>query len=181
MENIQEKAAAYFIAAAPKALMAVGIFIACWVAGSLLHAMTMRMSKRSPSKREVFNLLGKTGQIFFLSVGLISALGTVGMNVSALVTSLGLTGFALGFALKDAISNVLAGVLLILYRPFRRGDYINVTGLEGEVVDIDMRYTTLDKENRRMIIPNANLFTNPIVITRQSADSALPVKPGKAA
>ena len=56
--------------------------------------------------------------------GLVTALGTLGVDVSALVAGLGLTGFALGFAVKDTISNILAGVLLLVYRPFSKKDYV---------------------------------------------------------
>ena len=60
------------------------------------------------------------------------SLGTLGINVSALVAGLGLTGFALGFAFRDALSNVLAGVMILLYHPFHRGDCANITGLSEE-------------------------------------------------
>ena len=86
----------------------------------------------------------------------------MGINVSALVAGLGLTGFALGFALKDILSNLIAGVLILLYRPFRVNDYIMVTGLEGAVTEIDLRYTTLQKEGQKFLIPNSVLFTNSI-------------------
>ena len=73
----------------------------------------------------------------------------------------------MGFALKDAVSNFLAGMLLLAYRPFRRGDFISVTGFDLTVEDIDLRYTTLKVKNKRVIIPNANLFTNPVVIIEE--------------
>ena len=58
--------------------------------------------------------------------------GTVGVDVSALVAGLGLAGFAIGFALRDAVSNTLAGVLVLMYQPFRVGDDIK-TGKEREI------------------------------------------------
>jgi Mechanosensitive ion channel len=91
-------------------------------------------------------------------------LGTVGINVSALVAGLGLTGFALGFALKDALSNMLAGVLILSYRPFRHGQRIEVSGYQGTFANIDFRYTTLQTEEKTILLPNANLFTNTMVV-----------------
>ena len=82
---------------------------------------------------------------------------------------LGLTGFALGFAFRDVLSNLLAGVLILLYRPFARGDRISVTGLEGVVTHIDLRYTNLEHEGNLMLIPNSNLFTNPITVFRRAS------------
>jgi small-conductance mechanosensitive channel len=97
-------------------------------------------------------------------MGVITALGTAGVNVSALVAGLGLTGFALGFALRDALSNLLAGILILIYRPFKRHDRISVAGFEGIVIETDLRYTTLQGEDKRILIPNATLFTHSIVL-----------------
>jgi small-conductance mechanosensitive channel len=88
----------------------------------------------------------------------------MGVNVSALVASLGLTGFALGFAFKDAVSNLLAGALILFYRPFCRGSRVAVTGIEGVVTAIDLRYTTLEDGNKKFLIPNANLLSNAITL-----------------
>jgi small conductance mechanosensitive channel len=86
--------------------------------------------------------------------------------VKALVASLGLTGFALGFALKDIISNSLARVLILFYKPFHPGDHIDVAGSEGIVSSVDMRYTTLIvNAGQRVLVPNSNLFTNTIRVT----------------
>ncbi|MER3447526.1 MAG: hypothetical protein C4291_12135 [Candidatus Dadabacteria bacterium] len=56
---------------------------------------------------------------------------------------MGLTGFAIGFALKDILSNFVAGILMLIYHPYRCSDYISVSGLGGTVIEIDLRYTTL--------------------------------------
>lgn len=164
-----EKIQSLLLAFAPKLFQALIIFITCWILGFCFYLLTRKVEKKSSPRRDVFVLLGKSVHIFFLIVGLISALGTLGMNVSALIASLGLTGFALGFALKDVVSNLLAGILLIVYRPFRRGDFISVTGLEGTVESIDIRYTVLRTDTRRIIIPNGNLFTNPVIVNHEDA------------
>ena len=119
--------------------------------------------------REFLDLLRKTSRVGLLLLGLVSALGTLGVNVSALVAGLGLTGFALGFALKDALSNLLAGALLLIYRPIRSGERISVAGFTGTVVRIDLRYTVLQHEGERILIPNAVLFTNPITVSAGEA------------
>jgi small-conductance mechanosensitive channel len=80
-----------------------------------------------------------------------------------------LTGFALGFALKDVLSNFIAGVLILLYRPFHLYDHITVAGLEGTVTEIDLRYTTLQKEGQKYLVPNSILFTNSIGIIESPA------------
>ena len=82
-------------------------------------------------------------------MGLISALGTIGMNVSALVASLGLTGFAVGFAFKDFLSNILAGVMILIYKPFHVGNMISGSNFSGKVEEINLRYTRLSSEEKR--------------------------------
>ncbi len=88
----------------------------------------------------------------------------MGVDVSALVAGLGLTGFALGFALRDAVSNLLAGILIILYQPFRPGDRIEVAGSAGTVVGVNLRYTVLDAGDRRILVPNSTLFSNSVTV-----------------
>ena len=122
--------------------------------------------------------MAHASKIALILFGIITALGTVGINVSALVAGLGLTGFALGFALKDALSNVLAGALILSYRPFRPGERIEVSGYQGTVTDIDFRYTTLQTEDKTILLPNANLFTNAIVVFRQDPGANEAVAPG---
>jgi small conductance mechanosensitive channel len=103
--------------------------------------------------------------------------GTMGVDVTALVAGLGLTGFALGFALRDAVSNLLAGVLIILYQPFRSGDRIEVAGSAGRVVGINLRYTILDAGDRRILVPNSNLFSNSVVVHRETGRTEKPPSP----
>lgn len=107
-------------------------------------------------------------KISILVFGAITALGTLGINVSALVVGLGLSGFALGFALKDTISNLLAGVMILVYQPFDIEDYIVVTGQEGQVIHIDFRYTTLENNEKIILIPNSLVFANTVSILRKN-------------
>ena len=123
-----------------------------------------------PTRQDILNLIGQIARIGLLIFGLVTALGTLGVNVSALVAGLGLTGFALGFAFRDTLSNLLAGVLILIYHPFRRGDCIAVARFEGMVVCIDLRYTTLEGEEKIFLVPNATLFTNAISLTRSKAN-----------
>jgi small conductance mechanosensitive channel len=145
------------------------IFLAIWTAASILQAVVRRVNSHVAETNDLFDLLGRVAKLALIVFGLVTALGTAGLNVSALVAGLGLTGFALGFAFRDVLSNLLAGVLILLYRPFVRGDRISVTGLEGTVTHIDLRYTNLEHDGNLMLIPNANLFTNPITVFRRAS------------
>ena len=109
-------------------------------------------------------LLSRVYYYGILIFGVITALGAAGLNVTALVTGLGLTGFALGFALKDVLSNLLSGIMLLLYRPFNIGDHIRMGEYEGTIETIRMRDTLVRAADGRLIvIPNTKLITDVVV------------------
>jgi len=149
--------------------IALIILLAFLVAGRIVKRVVCRIGARDhPHREQILILIGAVAKIALQVIGVITALGTLGINVSALVAGLGLTGFALGFAFRDALSNVLAGIMILMYRPFERGDHATVLDLDGEVTGIDLRYTTLrDKaKNKTYLIPNSLLLTNAISLTR---------------
>jgi len=152
----------------PKILAGIIILFVFYIVGLITEKATFIICQKAQIHKDIMTLLGgRSFQITLILLGLVSALRTMGINVSALVASLGLTGFALGFALKDALSNVLAGVLILIYQPFQCGEKIRVAGYEGKVVSIDLRYTTMHSEERKVLIPNASIFHNPLVIDQK--------------
>jgi small-conductance mechanosensitive channel len=160
----------------PKLITSLVIFLLFWLAGVLLQRFVSHIGQRRHLDDDVLNLFTQTTLITALAFGTITALGTLGIDVTALVAGLGLTGFALGFALKDIISNLLSGILILTYHPFRRGDRISVSNFEGIVSQIDLRYTVLEGDNSTILIPNSQLFTNTInVIHPPTEDEAEPV------
>jgi small conductance mechanosensitive channel len=148
---------------APKIGVAILVFAGFWFASVALRRVIISVaSKTDPNLKFVFRMAARVVSAALLIFGAVTALGTMGVNVSALVAGLGLTGFALGFAMKDILSNLMSGVLILLYRPFSINDHITVTGLEGVVTEIDLRYTRLEKGEQVYLIPNSLLITNTI-------------------
>jgi len=146
-----------------RGVAALALFVAFWIAGNVVQRIARRLAERGEAARQdAINLLGQAAKVGIVVTGALTALGTVGVNVTALVAGLGLTGFALGFAFRDVLSNLLAGLLILIHRPFQRHDRIAVTGFEGVVTSVDLRYTTLEGEQGKVLIPNSILFTNPI-------------------
>jgi small-conductance mechanosensitive channel len=97
-------------------------------------------------------------------VGLLAALSAVNVNVTTLIASLGVAGFALGFALKDILENFIAGLLLLFARPFEVGDQVTLGSFEGTVHDIQIRTTTLHTySGEQVAIPNSGVFSGPVV------------------
>lgn len=139
------------------------------IAWVLRRVVRHAAGRASDERRDIVLLLGRTAWVTVMIVGGIMALNNMGVNVATLITGLGLTGFALGFALRDALSNMLAGVLIIMYQPFRRGDRINMAGFEGIVTAIDLRYTTLMVETKTVLIPNTTAFNSVISVVQRAA------------
>lgn len=148
----------------PRLIGVVVIIVIFYLFSKILKRIITRAAERLNFDKNLTSLLVRTSNITLIIFGLITALGTLGIDVSALVAGLGLTGFALGFAFKDSISNLLSGVLILLYRPFKVGDRIKVSSYEGIVMSIDLRYTQLDSEGDKILIPNAKLFTDPVTV-----------------
>ncbi len=122
-----------------------------------------RASRRyDTSACEVFRLLSNSQRVLLLLIGSIIAIGTLGFDMSALIAGLGLSGFALGLALKDAISNLIAGVMIVLYKPFEIGDELEISGTCGTVTDINFRYITIKTNGDVCLVPNS-LFLSKIL------------------
>ena len=143
------------------ALAVFGIFYLIAWAGTRFINYSAPRFKADPS---IVLLLSRLFYYGVLLLGIITALGTAGLNVNALIAGLGLTGFALGFALKDVLSNLLSGIMLLVYRPFRLGDQITMGSYEGTIKAIRMRDTVLRSyDGRNIIIPNTKLITEVVV------------------
>ena len=159
-DQIQSMAVEY----APRLGAAIAVFVLFLIGGKLLMKIIHRMGNSSRIGDELSNFLGRSAKVGMMLFGAVSALGTLGIDIGALVAGLGLTGFALGFALKDTICNLLAGIMVIIYKPFDLDDIIQVGKFEGRVVSIDLRYTVLDYNSRTVYVPNAKLFVDSIVV-----------------
>ncbi len=147
------------------------VFLIFLLGSTFIPKMLLKISgKVDESNRHVYHILGRTLRLVILIIGAVTGLGTAGINVSALIASLGLTGFALGFALKDSVSNVLAGFMILFYKPFKIGDDVNISGKDGVVFSIDLRYTTLKSTGQRVLVPNSSMLSS-VVIIRENEDT----------
>lgn len=151
----------------PRMVVAVLIFLIFWIIARVTRGIVQRFGNTRHLSVDIINLLEQITEVTLLIFGVVTALGTLGVDVGAMIASLGLVGFALGFALRDLLSNFLSGLLILIYNPFVRGDHINVSGNEGKVTEINLRYTVLQHEGKKVLIPNATLFSNPVIVQRE--------------
>ncbi len=152
----------HLLAVAPRVGAGLLVFVAFWAGGVVLERLIRRVGRARRVDPDVSGLLARSAKIGMLLFGAVSGLGTLGINVTAMVAGLGLTGIALGLALKEIVSNALAGVLLLVYKPFKREDLIKVLDFEGRVGEVDLRYTLLEGTGERVFVPNTLLLTSAV-------------------
>lgn len=151
----------------PNAILATVIFVIFLILASAAKSIVRRLMARKERRQSLGLLLGQLAQVAFVILGFLIALSTVAPSFRAgdLVKVLGIGSVAIGFAFQNILQNFLAGILILIHEPFKLGDSISVTGLEGTVDDIATRATVITMaDGHRAVIPNAILFTNPVVV-----------------
>ncbi len=138
----------------------------------LLSYFHANLVKRTKTKIDdiVFELLNKFSGVLIFAIAFLLALDLLGINVMPFVAGAGVAGIAIGFAAKDTLSNLIAGILLIVDRPFEIGDRIEVwsspkdSATWGDVIDIGLRATKIrTTDNIVIIIPNNEIMMRDIV------------------
>ena len=152
----------------PNIAFGIIIFVFFWFFSKVVQYGVKNLLKATNPETNVSNVIASIIKNFIVIIGLITALGTVGINVSAIVAGLGLTGFAFGFAFKDMLSSFISGIMIFIYQPFKLGDTIAVDGKRGEVVDINLRYVTLEGENSTMLVPNSLLVSKSLEVQKNN-------------
>jgi small conductance mechanosensitive channel len=147
----------------PKMLAAMVLFvITLYLAAWISKVVRSIMEKRRADP-------GITLLVYYITrwsiviVGMITALRQVNFEVTTFLAGLGILGFTLGFALQDISQNVIAGLLLLVQKPFALGDLIQIDDFTGIVLSVDLRTTELRTgDGHNVLIPNAHVFTKPI-------------------
>lgn len=133
--------------------LAVGIVVSRW-AGAVIGRMLERQTLDPPVRL----LLVKLSRLLIFGISLTCALEVAGFPMTALLSGVGVIGVGLGFGMQGLVSNMLAGLTLIVTHPFRVGEYVSVLGVEGVVSHIDLVSTTLlSGDNSLVMIPNQKI------------------------
>lgn len=138
-------------------------FVGRWIASRLVILMKAALT-RAKVDRTLVSFLGNVANVGLLILIIIAALGKLGIPTTSVTALIGGAGLAVALSLKDQLSNFAAGALIILFRPFKVGDYIKVNGFEGFVSEIKMVQTALSTpDNEEVILPNSVVMSNSIV------------------
>lgn len=147
----------------PRALgFLLALFVARLVAG-WLSGLVSRALVRANVDEALRKFLENLVRWGALAVGVITALGYVGVETASFAAVIAASGLAIGLAFQGSLSNFAAGVMLLIFRPFRVGDYINAAGVAGTVVSIEVFTTELKTPDaQRIIVPNSAIFSGTI-------------------
>ena len=138
-------------------------FIGRWVATRVVTLMKAALTRAKIDKTLV-SFLGNVANIGLLILVIIAALGKLGIPTTSVTALIGGAGLAVALSLKDQLSNFAAGALIILFRPFKVGDFIRVNGFEGIVREIKMVQTSLSTpDNEEVVLPNSMVMSNSLV------------------
>jgi len=141
------------------AIIVVGMIVARIISNAVNRVMRARHIDATVA--DFLSALVRYGVIAFT---LIAALGRVGVQTASVIAVLGAAGLAIGLALQGSLSNLAAGVLLVTFRPFRSGEYVDLGGVAGTVLQVQIFSTTLRTiDGRIVVIPNGKIIANNII------------------
>jgi small conductance mechanosensitive channel len=166
----------------PNAILAIVVFVIFLIAASAAKSVVRRFSQRRQRRQSLGLLLGQLAQVTVVVLGFLIALSIVAPSFQAadLIKILGVGSVAIGFAFQNILQNFLAGILILIHEPYKLGDFITINGIEGLVEDIQTRATVIaTADGHRAVIPNAVLFTNPVVV--RNADYKKDLEPNELA
>ena len=134
-----------------------------WLARLVVKALSNVM-KRAKVDETLVNFLGNVIYVALLVVVIIAALDRLGVNTTSVLAVFATAGLAVGLALKDSLSNFAAGVMLIIFKPFKVGDFIEAGGTAGTVEEIRIFSTIMrTPDNREITIPNGQIYSGMII------------------
>ena len=131
-----------------------------WLVAKGVRFSSFQWAQRTEGDRSTEILIGRLGYGAVWVAGSVVALGVWGIDFATMLGALGLTSVAIGFSLKDVLSNYISGVILLAARPFHIGDQVVIDGYEGTITQVQLRSTTIKTYDGRMIyIPNQEVFS----------------------
>ena len=149
---------------------AIAVFVIGRWGAKFVTAMVVRASQRAKVDETLLGFLQNVVYLMLLIVVCIASLGCLGVDTTSLSAILAAAGFAVGMALQGSLGNIASGVMLVVFKPFKVGDYVDLGGASGTVVEIQMFSTILLKpDNVRIIVPNGNITGQ--AISNYSAES----------
>ncbi len=160
----------FLASAAGSVLGAITILFVGWTISAWVQGRIVKLSRKNKHLDDMlFDFLASIARYIIMGFTILFVLNTFGVQTTSVVAVIGAAGLAIGLALQGTLSNVAAGVMLILFRPIKIGDFVEVSGEMGTVKEISLNFTELaDLSNVQVIVPNAQVWGN--IITNYSTN-----------
>lgn len=156
------------VAQLPLIILAAIVFVVGLFAVGLVHRGVTRATSANRVDPAVAKLVQTLVRVLLVVVVALLALSVAGVNVGSALAALGIAGLAIAFAVQSILENFVAGILILIRRPFRPGDQVRLGDYDGTVTDINLRVTTLvDYDGEKVLLPNNTVFSEPIVNTTE--------------
>jgi len=158
MEDLYPKLWEWGVEYGTRIVGAIAIIFIGRIVVSILTGVVRRLMNRADVDETLTKFVASLTRIALLVFVFIAALGTLGVQTASFVAIIGAAGLAIGFALQGSLSNFAAGVMLIVFRPFKAGDYVEAGGTSGTVEEIKIFNTVLKSpDNKMVIVPNSGI------------------------
>ncbi len=158
--NISPETIEFLMGMGIQALAAIAILIAGWLIAAAAQRAVRRRAERSAALDATLAIvLGKVTRVLILVITLIAVLNQFGVQTASLIALLGAAGLAVGLALQGTLSNVAAGIMLLILRPIRVGDFVEISSTLGTVDEIGLFVTSMHTpDNIAMVMPNSQIW-----------------------
>ncbi|GAB2950195.1 small-conductance mechanosensitive channel MscS [Hafnia psychrotolerans] len=141
------------------AILVIGLIIARILSGTVSRVMKLRGIDMTVS-----DFLAALVRYAIIAFTLIAVLGRIGVQTTSVIAVIGAAGLAVGLALQGSLSNFAAGVLLVIFRPFRAGEYVDLGGVAGTVTQVQIFSTTLrTPDDKIIVVPNGKIIAGNII------------------
>ena len=148
----------------PKIFLAVITIVIGVIIAKYLSKITIKAMKKKGVDPSVYSFINAIIKFIVYIITILSALSGLGLSVSSFVAALASVGVALGLGLQNSVSQLVSGIIIIINRPFKKGDFIEIKGINGCVTDIHIMHTVLHTlDNKKIILPNSDVTSNYII------------------
>jgi small conductance mechanosensitive channel len=164
LENLWNQLYDFALSYGPKIIGAIAILVLGRIGVGIFTSIVGRLMKKGNVDPTLTKFAISMAKIALMTFIIISALGALGVQTASFIAIIGAAGLAVGFALQGSLSNFASGVMLIIFRPFKSGDYVEAGGTSGSVESIQIFNTTLKTpDNKVVIVPNSQITSDKIV------------------
>lgn len=148
----------------PHIFLALVILTVGWYLSGKLTGLISNAIRKAKIDEGIITFLCSIIKILFRIVVILATLSKIGINISSMIAALGATFVTVGIALKDSLSNIASGTIIIINKPFKVGDFLEIGTHSGKVISIELMFTTLvTPDNKELIIPNSKLTSCEII------------------